>query len=484
MTAAPEVGSAERVWSPFQQAVFDFVEDPTGRHAVVSSVPGSGKTTTLVEALYHTKQSERVFVGAFAKPIATELEKRVPKGGGVEVATWHAFGLKAVTAKLGWKEVKDYVPELTRGIFGKEWKYREARTACENLVSRAKCLPRMLAASELDALADLAGISLPKDFNRFSICRAAEKILEVSAKAEGRTINFDDMTWLPVIRNLPVKPYHWVFVDETQDLNPVQIELAIKAAKGGRIVAFGDPQQSIFQFRGADSQAIPNMITRLEAKVLPLSITYRCPRAVVDLAKRIVPAIEAAPGAPEGTVSHVSEKELDTDVRPGDFVISRTNAPLLSWCWRWIKAGRRAEIKGRDIGAGLASWIKGTKAESTSDLVAVVRSWARQETARLVEADRDTTAVEDKAACIESLCESTERVSEVLDKIDRIFGEGTGDGDGIILTSTHRAKGLEADRVWVLRDTFCKWEGEEESNLLYVAMTRSKRELYLVRGEE
>lgn len=483
MTAAPQTGTPERVWSPYQQAVFDFVEDPTRRHAVVSSVPGSGKTTTLIEALYHTKQSERVFVGAFAKPIATELEKRVPKGGGVHVGTWHSFGLKAVTAALGWKEVKDYVPELCRVIFGKEWKYREARTACENLVSRAKCLPRMLTIAELDALGDYAGISFPKDFGRGVICRAAEKILEVSRRAEGRCINFDDMTWLPVIRGLAVPNYHWVFVDETQDLNPVQLELAIRAASSGRIVAFGDPKQSIFQFRGADSNAIPNMIQRLDAKVLPLSITYRCPRAVVDLAKKIVPAIEAAPGAPDGSVTTVTEDELDKNVRAGDFVISRTNAPLLSWCWRWIKAGRRAEIKGRDIGAGLASWIKGTKAQTTDELISCVRGWARQEIARLTEADRDTTAVEDRAACLESLCEGTSRVDEVLDKIDRIFGEGTSE-NAIVLTSTHRAKGLEAERVWVLRDTFCKWDSEEESNLLYVAVTRTKRDLFLVIGGE
>jgi superfamily I DNA/RNA helicase len=252
-------------------------------------------------------------------------------------------------------------------------------------------------------------------------------------------------------------------------------------------VAVGDRRQSIYGFRGADRRAIPKIIERLGATVLPLSISYRCPRLVVEQARAIVPTIEAAPGAPDGVVRSCDVSQLERDALPGDFVVSRTNAPLLSLCWKWIKAGRRAEIRGRDIGGGLASWVRGTNATTIDELTTCIEQWFTRELKRRVAIERDTQDVEDKAECLHALCEGAASVQAVLDKIDRLFSnddrEGVDPGK-ILLTSTHRAKGLEADRVWLLRDTYCKRKSEEESNLLYVAITRAKRELVFVFDKE
>src|SRR5690606_35186416 len=109
-------------------------------------------------------------------------------------------------------------------------------------------------------------------------------------KSQKMIVDFDDMIWFPFVYRLNVGKYDVVFVDETQDLNAAQIAMVYSAIKiDGRIIAVGDPFQSIYQFRGADSEAIPNIIKKLSAKTLPLSITYRCPKKVVALAKEIVP---------------------------------------------------------------------------------------------------------------------------------------------------------------------------------------------------
>ena len=105
----------------------------------------------------------------------------------------------------------------------------------------------------------------------------------------------------------------------------------------GRIIAVGDPAQSIYQFRGADSEAIPNFIDKLRAKTLPLSVTYRCPKSVVRLAQEVVPDIEAAPGAPEGTVRKYSLKNFLNRLNPEISFLSRTNAPLIKYCLKLLR---------------------------------------------------------------------------------------------------------------------------------------------------
>lgn len=476
---------AGRIWSSYQQAVFDAVASPGG-HIVVEALAGSGKTSTIIEALYHTAESSSVLLVAFNKSISTELQERAPES--VEVSTLHSYGLRQITRAMGKRPIEGRAAsDRVKALMGDKWHLREQRTAVAKVISLAKAtLTDHEDLEALDALADAYDIAVPKGSEdpagRMRLWQVASRVLQECLEADDGPIDFDDMVWLPVVRRLPVRTFDWVFVDETQDLNACQLELVIKAAKGGRIVAVGDRRQAIYGFRGACSDAIPSMIRRLEARVLPLSITYRCPLAVVREAQRIVPALEPAPGAPEGIVRNAGMAELRRDAAPGDFVISRVNAPLLSLCWTWIAEGRRAEIRGRDIGAALAQWIRGTNARNVLALQKLIDDWSTRECARLLQADRDTTAVTDKAACLHALCEGAESVEAVLSKVDRIFGEGTG--GGIILTSTHRAKGLEARRVWLLRDTYCKWPGPEEANLLYVAETRSKHELIYVYNNE
>jgi DNA helicase II / ATP-dependent DNA helicase PcrA len=482
-----------RVWSPQQQAVFAFVEDETARHGVVEALAGTGKTSTIVQALTYTYSDDKTLMVAFNKSIATELQTRVPRG--VEVCTLHSFGLRAITRAMGKRNVDNYATHnRLANMMGRAQSAKEARNVVAKLVGLAKgCLVFM--PSELDELADTYGIDFPRGWDRGKLVAIASRVLREECEADTGPITFDDMIWLPVVRDLAIPTYAWVFVDETQDLNAAQLEIVVRAAGDkGRIVAVGDRHQAIYGFRGADREAIPRMIRRLNAQVMPLTCTYRCPVGVVREARELVPTLDHAPAAAEGVVREATEETLFDQARPGDFVISRLNAPLISLCFRWLAAGRRASIKGRDIGAGLIAWVRGTNATTIEQLYACLRSWHAAEVRRLEAAERPTEAVDDKAACLEALitgCTDEQAVSpnamqcatgidRVILKIEALFGEGDGTRGEILLTSTHRAKGLEADRVWVLRDTYLRRDNEEEKNLLYVAITRSRNELIYV----
>jgi superfamily I DNA/RNA helicase len=327
---------------------------------------------------------------------------------------------------------------------------------------------------------------------RPAFIRAVQAVL-AATKANTKVIDFDDMVWLPAALDLKVPQYDFVLIDETQDLNAAQIALVLKAVKkapkkgggGGRVVAVGDPRQAIYGFRGAADGAFDQVREALGATVLPLSVTYRCARAIVREAARYVQHLEAAPDAIEGRVSDVEWAQMMRSAEPGDFILSRTNAPLLGICLNFLKEGRKASIQGRDIGTKLAGLIKRSGAQDVNKMLSWVNDWSNNEVKRLALRDKDATAVLDQKECIEALCEGETQCWAVIQKIERLFADGN-EKSRITLSTTHKAKGMERDRVWLLRGTYflktAKTEQQklEETNLFYVALTRARETVFMV----
>ena len=179
-------------------------------------------------------------------------------------------------------------------------------------------------------------------------------------------IDFCDMIWIPVMKNLRLQTYNWVFIDECQDLNPMQNKLfqMMIDPKDGKFVAVGDRAQSIQFFAGADNNSFDNIANLPNTIELPLSICYRCPKLVVAKAKELVPQIEAAEWAKEGIVETVEDLKK---AQAGDMVLSRVTSELVKGCMKYIRAGIPAYVKGKDIGAGLKSIVKRSKTSSITE---------------------------------------------------------------------------------------------------------------------
>ena len=114
---------------------------------------------------------------------------------------------------------------------------------------------------------------------------------------------------------------------------------------------------------------------------------------------------------------------------------------------------------------------------------------------RLEEREKDVTSVLDTYECICALAEGETTVNGIFAKIEKLFADGD-EHSRITLSTTHKAKGLERDRVWLLRDTYLRpppgtkketyvdvEPAPAEKNLYYVAVTRARKALYLVRDE-
>lgn len=302
-------------------------------------------------------------------------------------------------------------------------------------------------------------------------------------------IDYSDMLFVPLHVIATSGEYDNVIVDEAQDMNAAQLALAQQVLKkGGRLIVVGDQHQAIYGFRGADSGSMERLREKFSAKVLKLPVSYRCPQEIIDEARRFVPDIEASPTTPTGSVEYVGYGRMVREAKPGDFILSRLNAPLLRLCLMFIKEGRAAVVEGRDVGKGLLNIISKmtfNKPVPVQTFLQSLKVWKfKQVEAAQAADDRDREQlVTDQTEALTILSEDCTDMDAVRAHIGKMFEDTGGKGNRIICSTVHKAKGLEADRVFILCDTFKGgWEGGtgEEANLKYVAVTRAKKTLTYV----
>lgn len=492
--------------SAYQQNVLEFISTGKG-HGFVSAVAGSGKTTTLKMICEQIAGKGTAAFVAFNKHIRDELAARLPQF--VTVATLHQIGLRTTAYGLGKRVNVDSADKLVKEAVDMfistkvNWAY--ARKAAEDEIKEIEAwkpelikLVRFAKSSLVDehsavavgAMMDRFDLDLPMDIAMEFLPGMLARSIEVARKTG--VINFDDMIWLPVRLNMRPQTFKWVMVDEAQDLTPAQRELTMKMiAPGGRLIYVGDPRQAIYAFAGADSKSTEEIIKANQAKVMPLSVCYRCPKSHVALAKEIVPEIESAPNAPEGKVEHIKEEDIATLAQIGDIVLCRTTAPLISTAFAMIALRKPAKVKGRDLGAGLVKMMdkirRKAKIKDIADFGSAAEQYMTDVRANMSgdDVDMKMQRIQDQVASLNCIIEATfpADFKALAAEIEGIFSDDNG---GICLSTVHRAKGLEADRVFVMRTDImphpmAKTEDAklQESNLKYIAMTRSKNELYL-----
>lgn len=496
-------GKVDFIPTHYQQAIFDFISNGQG-HAVIEAVAGSGKTTTIVKALDLTPTDADVAFVAFNAHIAKELKRRAPEH--VHVSTLHSLGLQNIRNYLGKQPqiddeklgtiMNDIWPvsrqAVEMGIITKQQKNEnyQKRLSMRKLVAMSKnTLIDVTDNKAIQEMIERYNIEID-DSNIDELISQLPNIMEL-CKKQTDVIDFDDMLWLPVVLGMDLMKFDFLMVDEAQDMNKCQIEFILKSIKEtGRIIAVGDRRQSLYAFRGADSEAIPNIINALNATVLPLSITFRCPSSHVTLAKRIVPQIEARDNAAEGQIVQMNYFDLVSQVEVGDMVICRSNAPLVKPAFECIRRGKKAIIRGKDIGSSLIQLIKRFETNDLSAFDVSLGEYFEREYNKLLDKGKEMQALmlQDKVETLRVIMNEVSTVAELMNKITMLFED---ENKGVVFSSIHRAKGLEAENVYIIRPDLMPhpkatkdYEKEQEMNCLYVAVTRSKSNLYFVKGDE
>jgi len=503
--------------SAYQAAIFDFVRSGEG-NAVVEAVAGSGKTTTIVESMKLLAFGKRALFLAFNKAIADVLRQRCPRNA--TASTFNSFGWRLCRNRYRSVQFESRkVDIILRGsVFDMEQRnsrnlYYTHRAAIRKLVDLLRCHAVL-------SDADVAGwvpefckkFSIEAPYTDASFLELVEEAYYYTLSTRAQMMDYADQVFVPVLDSIQLPRFDMVFVDEGQDMNPVQIELVrrMAAVNGTRVVAVADRHQAIYGFRGADLSSVDNIIAAVEAVELPLSICYRCPVSVVEEAKRIVPQIEPSETAPVGQVRSIKQADFGGEVQPGDFVLCRLNAPLVQMCFELIKSRIPARMRGRDIGNNL--WALLRKIGRTMRV--------REETLRCTEIEDIRVPFNDYLAAEYmrrmSMAEDEQDMDAVVSFLDRmktlkillsrcsVVGDLDGelaalnlqeecisdkyvDDSAVMCSSVHKAKGMEAPRVFVLRPDlmplpWCQsdWQRQQELNLKYVAITRAQEELVWV----
>ena len=459
-------------------------------HLIIDALAGSGKTFTITYFLRHI--TGKIIFVAFNRHIVDELLTRVPDG--VEVKTMNSLGYSVVKAWLPkvrfnenklWDILESIIPQDDESTaFLSEATYKLTNLCKYNLYDGTD--------DQLDSLVLQHGIEVNDSRNQvYSYVRIALK----ESKKRINEVDFTDQLWFVYAHKLAVTQYDYMLGDEIQDWNRLQQYVALEAIKNnGRFIGVGDQNQAIYGFAGADTQSIPNMIMMLEQtkrgiQVMPLTYTRRCPKTHVTLAQAIVPALEAMDEAKEGTVNRMTRDQAITAMNAGNMGICRRNAPLISIAYEMIRNGKSVIVRGRDIGKSLQSLITKLKSDTIDQLLDKAEEYRAKEIEKLQKkgkkAENAIQSLNDKIDTLIALTDGKNTIDQVRRSIETLFSDNNA-VNSIILSSVHRSKGLESDSVFIFEYARIRLPlsdaefAQQEANLEYIALTRSKDTLTLV----
>jgi len=535
--------------------------DPSQHEAVVSEAAplcilagaGSGKTRVLTRRIAHrvstgSAEASRTLVLTFTRKAAGELRSRLRSLGvrdQVAAGTFH--GIAYTQLRRRWADRGEVAPTLLDSkvrLLAPLLPRARAESRSPALVHTADLATeiewakaRMVAPSRYEAAAEVSGRRLQFPL----ITMAAIYQHYEDDKRRKRMVDFDDLL-TDCVQALETDPefaagqrwrFRHFFVDEFQDVNPVQFRL-LRAWLGDRLdlCVVGDPNQAIYAWNGADPMLLTEFPQHFPgAEVLHLDHNHRSTPQVVSVASAVLGPGQATPRTtrPEGPVPAV--RRFDTDEAEGGgiarilrrahgpgiawarmAVLTRTNAQLTVLEEHLRAAGvpcrlagdgtllRQAEVKtalahmrGGPAGSTFASRLSDVEAQSVESgsvdpetLEPSGQTGAderRLNLQALVRLGRDYAAL-DPAGSVDGFVAWLRAGGR---------GEGPQQGaDAVELTTFHRAKGLEWPVVVVagLEDGLVPIgrlrtpEAEdEERRLLHVALTRALDELHCTWAE-
>lgn len=504
--------TAKKTLSPQQEVVRNFPHIHKGS-AFAEAVAGAGKTTTAMFMVAETTGT--VSVMAYNKSAALEFDHKARElgfnfGNRVQFGTCHSFGFRA------WRYVHKGVksgPEAVREKQDLTIKHLQLPKVLESFTFKLMSLAKQEAIGLHGAISDdklfydiIEHHDLAYEIEDEGLIRAgvefAQRGLEYHKEIGREIIDFNDMIWLPIVTGVRMFQVDWVVGDEWQDANRARRALARKMLKhNGRALFIGDRHQAIYGFAGADASSIDSTIREFNCVELPMTVSFRCPRAVVAKAQEIVHHIEAHENAPEGSVARTDEKAFWCDLysrlhQTNDAILCRNTKPLVETAFQLIKRGIPCHVEGRDIGAGLIKLVdRFAKAKTIHAFRDRIVAFKEQQMAKLMAKGKETQAqsIEDKVDTILVVADGCPDVACIKAKITSMFQDSDGEARKTLTLSTvHKSKGREWQRVFLMGENIYMpssyarqaWQMEQEANLQYVAYTRAKSELVLVDMEK
>ncbi len=311
---AENTSSSQELSRSQQRAV-----EQTGRAVAVIAGPGAGKTRTLIARLRYLLEvreisPEEITAVTFTHKAAKEMETRMAdgkkhdraaNGAGVLTGTFHAVcsrflkdrGMSFLMADKGLQEELAEAVLRENGVEGnirelKESPGEEQREKGPGEKASWKSVRKDSVTLFLRKLSQVKNGLREAEEEEKPLYQRYQKLLE-----EAKALDYDDLLLetLQILEEIPEdaperKPFSYLLIDEFQDINPLQYRLVREWSRGGReLFVIGDPDQSIYGFRGCDPQVFSRLGEEYPGLVtIRLEENYRCAPAILHGALGVI----------------------------------------------------------------------------------------------------------------------------------------------------------------------------------------------------
>jgi len=455
----------------------------TKDNLIISALAGAAKTSTLI-LIGKALSSTSILCLAFNKRIAVEMAERLP--GNCQSMTLNSLGHRVWASTINKRLVvntgKNYeiLSKLCEDLKG-----QEKEQAFEQFADILKAVGHGKSAGYIPTGHFPAAARLMDDSDFFSSLeeepsRLFEDLVRATTLESLRlgfdgTIDFDDQILLPTVFKSAFPQYPLVMIDEAQDLSALNHATLRRLARK-RLIAVGDECQAIYGFRGAHSDSMQCLKQEFSMSELRLTVSFRCPIKVVEEARSRAPHMQYPSWAIPGEVHHLSTWNTNA-IPDSTAIICRNNSPIFSLALKLIRAKRRPEIIGNDIGKNLIKILKklGDPGLSKKAVLTAINDW---EEAKLKKS-RAKVSTRDQAECLRVFADNGNTLAEIIAFAEALMAQ-TGP---IKMMTGHKSKGLEFDDVFFLDQDLIKLSEPQERNLLYVIQTRAKKSLTYITSD-
>ncbi|MEE1964314.1 ATP-dependent helicase [Allomuricauda taeanensis] len=523
--------------TPQQKQIFEFFQNGKG-HGMIDAVAGSGKTTTIIKGIDYIDKNTSILFCAFNKKIQLEIHKKTIHNQNVIVRTTYALGLNILRHHFNSFRGKNPNSSKYYNILNEKLKRLENSHDYANPSKFTNVFDLIRASyysnkkrdepdvfyktflSNFYRLVDLSRFTLSYSKGKEKFKSLVEKysididqedsglmelyqdLVEIAIDAGNKqaridgVFDFPDMIFLPCELKLrsPNK-YDVLFVDECQDLSNAQLKTIRKyLAEGGRLFAVGDPFQSIYGFAGASPKSFDNIREIFQPKMFSLTNCFRCDKSIIDLAKEIRNDIETS-SLSKGETLKIKFNQVSKLATETDLILSRHNADLFETVFELLKMGVKCKILGKtEILKGLKDILPSKHFEDEayySNLIDNLEKLYHSTESKMQDNPTNfekLVSLRDSINVIETCYFNTtdcSTLNELFDYIETLMD--CEDEESVILSSIHRAKGLESNRVFIIgyenlpfkKEGMKDWQLYQEKCLKYVAITRAKHTLFL-----
>lgn len=281
----------------------------SGSAILILAGPGTGKTKTITHRISHLINkkkllAENIIAVTFTNKAAQEMKNRLMillegKNRIPFIGTFHS---------LCFNILKEINPDNCFSILNEEdriYFVREAIKQLKKLGTRNSLMPEKLLRMIVNAKQEILkpDSNFIPEVNEKEFVKAYEiyqKLLHIN-----RYYDFDDLLVEvvtlfesdPFMLNQYRNRFRYIFIDEYQDLNPAQYRLIRNLAPGdtglnqvdGSICVIGDPDQSIYGFRGSDVSFFQRFLTDYKgAEMICLTRNYRCTETILNASYQII----------------------------------------------------------------------------------------------------------------------------------------------------------------------------------------------------